>query len=69
MGLNLMRRVGETIIVAEDIRITVKSIDGRQVQIEIDAPANISVDREEVYLRKRAERRSAAAKTLTLERS
>lgn len=47
--LILSRRVSESIIIADDVTITVLSVKGKQVRIGIDAPPEISVHREEVY--------------------
>ena len=49
--LVLSRRVDETLIIGDDIRITVLGISGNQVRIGIAAPKEVSVHREEVYLR------------------
>jgi carbon storage regulator len=49
--LVLSRRLSETLIIGDDIRITVLGINGNQVRLGIDAPKNISVHREEVYMR------------------
>lgn len=49
--LILTRRVGETIVVGDDIRITVISTNGNQVRLGIAAPKEISVHREEVQRR------------------
>lgn len=51
--LILTRRVGETIVIDHQIiKIRVASIHGNQVRLSIDAPRDIVVDREEIYLRK-----------------
>jgi len=47
--LILSRRVNESIIIDERVTITVLSVKGKQVRIGIDAPAEISVHREEIY--------------------
>lgn len=47
--LILSRRVNESIIVDERVTITVLSVKGKQVRLGIDAPADISVHREEIY--------------------
>lgn len=47
--LVLTRRIGETLLIGEDIKVTVNVIRGNQVQIGIDAPRDISVHREEIY--------------------
>ena len=49
--LILTRRPGEKLVIGEDVTITVMSIKGNQVRIGIDAPADIQIHREEVYLR------------------
>lgn len=49
--LILNRRVGETICIGDDIRITVTAICGWQVKIGIAAPADVPVHREEIFQR------------------
>ncbi len=49
--LILTRRVGETIMINEDIRVTVLGVKGNQVRVGIDAPKTVAVHREEVYER------------------
>ena len=49
--LMLNRRVGERLIIDNDIVITVARCRGNQVNIGIDAPDDVSVHREEVYNR------------------
>ncbi len=49
--LILTRRVGETIIIGDDVIITVLGIKGNQVRIGINAPKDVSVHREEIYQR------------------
>jgi len=57
--LILTRRVNETIVIGDDdIRVTVTSIKGQQVQIGIEAPRDIAVDREEIYYRKKKGKQS-----------
>lgn len=55
--LILTRRPGETICVGGNIRVTILDVRGGQVRIGIEAPPAVVVDREEVYERKKRERR------------
>ncbi len=47
--LVLTRRINESIIIGNNITITVLSIQGNQVRIGIEAPRNIDVHREEIF--------------------
>jgi carbon storage regulator len=47
--LILTRRLGESIQIGEDIRITFLDIKGKQIRIGIEAPKDVIVHREEVY--------------------
>ncbi len=47
--LILTRRVGETLIIGDDVHITVLGVKGNQVRIGINAPKHVSVHREEIY--------------------
>lgn len=49
--LVLSRRLNETLIIGDDVKVTVLGINGNQVRLGIDAPREISVHREEVYQR------------------
>jgi carbon storage regulator len=53
--LILTRRVGETLVIGDDVKVTVLGVKGNQVRVGIDAPKNVSVHREEIYLRIAAE--------------
>ena len=47
--LILTRRVGESLMIGEDVSITVLGIKGNQVRIGIDAPKEVAVHREEIF--------------------
>lgn len=49
--LVLSRRLGETLIIGDDVKVTVLGISGNQVRLGIAAPKEVSVHREEVYNR------------------
>ena len=49
--LILTRRVGETIIIDDEIEVTVLAVKGNQVRLGIKAPDHIAVHREEIYQR------------------
>jgi carbon storage regulator len=53
--LILTRRIGETIIINDNITITVLGVKGNQVRMGINAPKDIAVDRQEIYDKKHAE--------------
>jgi carbon storage regulator len=49
--LILTRRVGETVMIGDDVTITVLGVKGNQVRVGINAPKNVAVHREEIYER------------------
>ena len=49
--LILTRRVGETVMIGDDIAITVLGVKGNQVRVGVNAPKEVSVHREEIYER------------------
>lgn len=49
--LILTRRIGESVVIGDDIKLTVLGVKGSQVRLGIDAPKSVSVHREEIYER------------------
>ncbi|MBF0311202.1 MAG: carbon storage regulator CsrA [Magnetococcales bacterium] len=60
--LILTRRVGESLNIGDDIKITLLGIKGNQVRIGIDAPRSVEVHREEIYDKIKRETRKANRK-------
>ena len=54
--LILTRRIGETIIIGDDINFTVLGVKGNQVRLGVNAPKDVEVHREEIYLKIQKER-------------
>jgi carbon storage regulator len=53
--LILTRRVGERLMIGNDVTVTVLGLKGNQVRLGIAAPKNVAVHREEIYERIKAE--------------
>lgn len=53
--LILTRRVGETLMIGDDVSVTVLGVKGNQVRIGINAPKDVAVHREEIYQRIKGE--------------
>ncbi len=49
--LILTRRVGETVMIGNDVTVTVLGVKGNQVRIGVNAPKDVAVHREEIYER------------------
>ena len=59
--LILTRRVGETLMVGDDVTVTVLGVKGNQVRIGVNAPKDVAVHREEIYERIRKENEAGGA--------
>jgi len=58
--LVLTRRIGESIKINEDVKITVIDVKGKNIRLGIEAPRETKIYREEVFLKIKQENRSAA---------
>ncbi|MDT4332691.1 carbon storage regulator CsrA [Methylomonas sp. MED-D] len=58
--LILTRRVGETLMIGDDVTVTVLGVKGNQVRIGVNAPKDVSVHREEIYERIKKEQSEAS---------
>jgi carbon storage regulator len=54
--LILTRRVGETVMIGNDVTVTILGVKGNQVRVGINAPKNVAVHREEIYERIKREK-------------
>ncbi len=54
--LILTRRVGETLMIGDDVKVTVLGVKGNQVRIGVDAPRDVTVHREEIFDRIKKEK-------------
>ncbi len=59
--LILTRRVGETLMIGDEVTVTVLGVKGNQVRIGVNAPKDVSVHREEIYERIKREKEMGGA--------
>lgn len=53
--LVLSRRLNQTIVIAGEVRVTVLAISPSRIELGVEAPRQITVDREEIHLRRQVE--------------
>ncbi|NCA88126.1 MAG: carbon storage regulator [Gammaproteobacteria bacterium] len=58
--LILTRRVGETLMIGDEVTVTVLGVKGNQVRIGVNAPRDVAVHREEIYERIKREQAGQA---------
>jgi len=63
--LILTRRVGETLIIGDEVSVTVLGVRGNQVRVGVNAPKEVSVHRKEIYERIQKEKEGNSAKLKT----
>lgn len=61
--LILTRRVGESLMIGDEVNVTVLGIKGNQVRIGVNAPRDVSVHREEIYQRIQQESEAGSVST------
>lgn len=59
-NLILTRRIAETLMIGDDVTVTVIGVKGNQVRLAVNAPDEIAVNRNEIHLRIHAEKERAA---------
>lgn len=64
--LILSRNLGQQIRIGDDIILKVLAVNGKQVTIGIEAPRSVSVDREEIYQRKKSSTLNPSSATLAI---
>jgi len=62
--LILTRRVGETLMIGDDVTVTVLGVKGNQVRIGVNAPRDVPVHREEIYERIKREQTEGSDRPL-----
>jgi len=63
--LILTRRVGETVVIGNDVTVTILGVKGNQVRVGINAPKSVAVHREEIYERIKREQEGTSGDDAT----
>jgi carbon storage regulator len=63
--LILTRRVGETVVIGNDVTVTVLGVKGNQVRLGVNAPREVAVHREEIFERIQGEHAKSEPKPMT----
>ncbi|KXJ57850.1 MAG: carbon storage regulator [Neptuniibacter sp. Phe_28] len=61
--LILTRRIGETLMIGDDVTVTVLGVNGNQVRIGVNAPKDVAVHREEIYQRIKSDKQASEEKS------
>ena len=67
--LILTRRVGETVMIGNDVTVTVLGVKGNQVRVGVNAPRDVAVHREEIFERIKREEHDGSGATTTTART
>lgn len=59
--LILTRRVGESVMIGDNVTVTVMGVNGNQVRVGVTAPRDVAVDREEIAVRKATDKAAGAS--------
>ena len=63
--LILTRRVGETVMIGDNVTVTILGVKGNQVRVGVNAPKEVAVHREEIYERIKREEQAAGNRSVT----
>ena len=63
--LILTRRVGETVMIGENVTVTILGVKGNQVRVGVNAPKEVAVHREEIFERIKREEQTPATRPAT----
>lgn len=67
--LILTRRIGETVMIGDDVTVTVLGVKGNQVRVGINAPKAVAVHREEIFEKIKREQQADSVRERTTEYS